>query len=76
MKVSCKNGLYHFYPPPRIVEKKFAGPWPTGVLEKQFWLFMVNPPIPPREALRPATPTLKDWNGSFDMLWQLPQQAS
>ena len=22
-------------------------PWPTGVLEKKFWLIWVNPPYPP-----------------------------
>ena len=33
----------------KLVEtkEKFAGPWPTGVLENKFWLFLVNPPYPP-----------------------------
>ena len=50
-------------------KKRIAGPWPTGVLENQFWLFLVNTPLLPREALRPATPTFKDRSGSSDMLF-------
>ena len=33
--------------PSTLMAKKFAGPWPIGVLENKFWLILVNPPYPP-----------------------------